>query len=143
MRSGECVKTMIFSCKHRFIAEETAADNGLTDSPTWIIDPIDGTNNYVHGIPFIGISIGFVLRKIIVIGIVYNPLLNELYRGRKGNGAFLNDKRISCSNAETVCGGEYFILLSQLTILFLCSWTMPYMRTKCPLPESSECETKI
>lgn len=120
MRSGEYAKQLIFTCKLRFIAEETAAENGLTDSPTWIIDPIDGTNNYVHGIPFIGISIGFVLRKTIAIGIVYNPLMSELYRGRKGNGAFLNDKLISCSHAETVCVGG-IVRSTDFYINFVCS----------------------
>lgn len=143
MRSGEYTNQLIFSCKRRFIAEETAAENGLTDSPTWIIDPIDGTNNYVHGIPFIGISIGFVLRKIIAIGIVYNPLMNELYRGRKGNGAFLNDKPISCSQTETVCLDPVSFAYGFHNIIFVCSWTMPFMRTKCLLPESKAYETRI
>lgn len=74
----------------------------LTDDPTWVIDPIDGTTNYVHGIPLIAISIAFVLKKQLVIGIIYNPVLGEYFRCRLGQGAYLNDERIFCSKCETV-----------------------------------------
>lgn len=88
---------------HRFIAEESESLNeALTDAPTWIIDPIDGTNNFVRRIPFVAISVGFVWRKEICIGIVYNPILNEFYSARVGNGAHLNDKPIECSRVESV-----------------------------------------
>lgn len=87
---------------HRFVAEETAAENELTDAPTWIIDPIDGTSNFVHGIPIVGISVALVLRKEIVIGVVYNPVTDEMYRSRLGAGAFLNDVPIRCSAVQTL-----------------------------------------
>lgn len=74
----------------------------LSDAPTWIIDPIDGTNNFVHGIPFTAISVAFVLRKEIQIGIVYNPIMNEMYTARLGHGAYLNGKKIAVSGAKTV-----------------------------------------
>lgn len=86
----------------RFIAEETKADEVLTDAPTWIIDPIDGTNNFVHGIPFTAISVAFVIKKELQIGIVHNPIMNEMYTARLGQGAFLNGKKIAVSSAKTV-----------------------------------------
>lgn len=94
-----------FSCnfllKFRFIAEESdTAKNVITDDPTWIIDPIDGTNNYVQRIPFVAISVAFVCNKEICFGITFNPILNEFYEARVGNGAFLNGKPIRCSNIE-------------------------------------------
>lgn len=85
----------------RFIAEESdTAKNVVTDDPTWIIDPIDGTNNYVQRIPFVAISVAFVCKKEICFGITYNPILNEFYEARLGHGAFLNGKPIRCSNID-------------------------------------------
>lgn len=84
------------------MAEESTAEDELTDSPTWIIDPIDGTVNYVHGNPNVAISVALAVRKEIVIGIIYNPILEEMYRSRKGNGSYLNDRPIKCSRVETV-----------------------------------------
>lgn len=84
------------------MAEESTAEDELTDSPTWIIDPIDGTVNYVHGNPNVAISVALAVRKEIVIGIIYNPIFEEMYRSRKGNGSYLNDRPIKCSRVETV-----------------------------------------
>ncbi|KAI8078819.1 uncharacterized protein BX664DRAFT_303647 [Halteromyces radiatus] len=78
---------------HRFIGEETMAagtETIFTSEPTWIVDPIDGTTNFVHGYPFVAVSIGLTIDKIPVLGVVYNPLLDELYSAAKGLGAFLN-----------------------------------------------------
>ena len=79
---------------HKFIGEESCSDNDnkitLTDDPTWIVDPIDGTSNFVHGFPFCCISIGLVISKVPSVGVVFNPIMNELYTAYKGGGAFLN-----------------------------------------------------
>ncbi|KAI9253799.1 inositol monophosphatase 2 [Phascolomyces articulosus] len=78
---------------HRFIGEETMAegvDAVFTDEPTWIVDPIDGTTNFVHGHPFVAVSIGLTIGKEPVVGVVYCPLMNELFSAAKGHGAFLN-----------------------------------------------------
>lgn len=93
--------------EHRFVAEETAAQNQLSDAPTWIIDPIDGTVNFVHGIPLVAISIALLVRQEIAIGVVYNPITGELYRCRKGAGAFLNDAPIRCSEVSDLDGAIY------------------------------------
>ncbi|XP_022212880.2 inositol monophosphatase ttx-7 [Drosophila obscura] len=71
----------------------------LTDAPTWIIDPIDGTNNFVRRIPHCCISVGLAINKELVVGIIYNPATNELYSAWKGQGAFLNDHPISVASS--------------------------------------------
>ncbi|KAK9297298.1 hypothetical protein QLX08_009011 [Tetragonisca angustula] len=90
---------------HDFIGEETVADTKetpvLTDKPTWIIDPIDGTINYINGNPNTCISVALAICKELVIGIIYNPIVSELYTAIKGQGAFLNDKPI-----KTTCNTE-------------------------------------
>ena len=60
------------------------------DSPTWIVDPIDGTMNFVHRYPHTCIVIGFSVNKEVQFGVVYNPVLDHLYTGRRGYGAQLN-----------------------------------------------------
>ena len=79
----------------RFIGEETSSKAGLTADPTWIIDPIDGTMNFVHTFPFVCVSIGLTVNKVPVLGIIYSPFLDKLYTGRKGFGAYCNGKPIS------------------------------------------------
>ncbi|KAG6744522.1 hypothetical protein POTOM_051158 [Populus tomentosa] len=66
---------------HKFIGEETTAACGiteLTDEPTWIVDPLDGTTNFVHGFPFVCISIGLTIGKVPTVGVVYNPIMEEV-----------------------------------------------------------------
>ncbi|KAJ8727865.1 hypothetical protein PYW08_016250 [Mythimna loreyi] len=86
---------------HKFIGEESVAGGAkceLTDAPTWIIDPVDGTLNFVHGFPHSCISVGLAINKECVAGIIYNPILKQLFTAKKGKGAFLNDKRIHVSD---------------------------------------------
>jgi len=88
---------------HRFIGEETTASGQkieLTDAPTWIIDPIDGTMNFVHGLPFTCISIALLVNKTTEIGIVYNPITEQLFTARKDQGAFLNGVPIHVSSEK-------------------------------------------
>ncbi|KAG0348953.1 hypothetical protein BG004_003436 [Podila humilis] len=78
---------------HCFIGEETVAageECGLTNAPTWIVDPIDGTTNFVHGFPFVAISIGLAINQSPVVGVIYNPMMNQLFTAAKGKGAFLS-----------------------------------------------------
>ena len=82
-----------------FVGEETVAASGskktgLTDAPTWVIDPVDGTTNFVHGFPFVCISVALVIKKIPVLGIIYNPILNNFYWGIKGKGSFVDGKKL-------------------------------------------------
>lgn len=91
----------------RFIGEESLAGvkqlPELTNAPTWIIDPIDGTTNYIHRIPHCGISVALAVDRELVVGIIYNPAANEMFTTQKGHGAFLNGKPIQVSGATTVC----------------------------------------
>ncbi|GJN88918.1 hypothetical protein Rhopal_001889-T1 [Rhodotorula paludigena] len=78
----------------KFIGEESFAGGervDLTDEPTFIVDPIDGTTNFVHAIDFVCCSIGFTYKQEPVIGVIYNPFLNKLYSARAGQGAYLNE----------------------------------------------------
>ncbi|KAI5447071.1 vacuolar transporter chaperone [Lathyrus oleraceus] len=86
---------------HKFIGEETTAAFGtteLTDDPTWIVDPLDGTTNFVHGFPFVCVSIGLTIGKVPTVGVVYNPIINELFTAVHGKGAFLNGNPIKVSS---------------------------------------------
>lgn len=90
---------------HKFIGEEDTAKNNnvskeLTDAPTWIIDPIDGTSNFIKQIPHVCVSIGLSINKQIVLGIVNNPAQKKLYTTKLGQGAFCNGKPIHVSNCE-------------------------------------------
>ena len=81
------------------VGEETVSSSeskkvNLTDDPTWVIDPVDGTTNFVHGFPFVCICVGLVVKKEPVLGIVYNPVLNEMYTAIKGKGAFMNNRKL-------------------------------------------------
>ncbi|XP_058118905.1 uncharacterized protein LOC131288888 [Anopheles ziemanni] len=89
---------------HKFCAEESSAASGekltLGSEPTWIIDPIDGTVNFVRGIQFTCISIALAVDGQLVIGIISNPSNNELYTAIKGQGAFLNGAPIKARTTE-------------------------------------------
>jgi myo-inositol-1(or 4)-monophosphatase len=81
---------------HSIISEETGEQ--MQDSPyQWIIDPIDGTVNFAHGIPICCVSIGLLYQEEMILGAVYNPMMNELFFAEKGKGATLNGSRISVS----------------------------------------------
>ena len=72
-----------------FIGEETyEPGKSVTDSPTFIVDPIDGTSNFVHGFPAVCISLGFVINKKPTVSVVYNPFRDELYTAIRGYGAY-------------------------------------------------------
>ncbi|NXL78939.1 IMPA1 monophosphatase, partial [Leptocoma aspasia] len=88
-----------------FIGEESVAAGAgsiLTDDPTWIIDPIDGTTNFVHRFPFVAVSIGFVVNKKIEFGIVYSCVEDKMYTARKGKGAFCNGQKLQVSGQEDI-----------------------------------------
>jgi myo-inositol-1(or 4)-monophosphatase len=89
---------------HIIIAEEAAAGRTLSrppaDAATWYIDPLDGTVNFAHSVPHFAISVGFALGTQLQIGIVYDPMRDELFVGRRGGGAWLNDEPIRVSTVE-------------------------------------------
>jgi len=76
---------------YSFLGEETYEPGmRLTDAPTFICDPIDGTTNFVHSYPYVAISLAFTINREPVVGVVYNPFLNDLYTAVKDLGAYLN-----------------------------------------------------
>jgi myo-inositol-1(or 4)-monophosphatase len=77
-----------------FLGEEGGNREGGDKSHTWIVDPLDGTTNFLHGIPQFAISIGLSREGTIIAGVIYNPANDELYIAERGKGAFLNDQRL-------------------------------------------------
>src|SRR6187549_3627190 len=77
-----------------FVGEEGGVRVGDDKTHTWIVDPLDGTTNFLHGIPQFAISIGLQRSGTIVAGVIYNPITDELYVAERGMGAYLNDKRL-------------------------------------------------
>lgn len=85
---------------HAFLAEESGRSGIETSSVLWLIDPLDGTVNFANNIPIFCVSIAALVQKTAVCGVIYHPLLNELFIAEKGQGAFLNGRPIRVSNAE-------------------------------------------
>jgi myo-inositol-1(or 4)-monophosphatase len=77
-----------------FIGEEGGHREGSDATQTWIVDPLDGTTNFLHGIPQFAVSIALERESTIVAGVVYNPATDELFTAERGKGAFLNDQRL-------------------------------------------------
>jgi myo-inositol-1(or 4)-monophosphatase len=77
-----------------FIGEEGGTRIGDDKTHTWIVDPLDGTTNFLHGIPQFAISIALAREGVIIAGLIYNPANDELYIAERGKGAFLNDTRL-------------------------------------------------
>ena len=77
-----------------FQAEERGVVEGTDKTHTWIIDPLDGTTNFLHGLPHFAINIALERDGAVVAGVTFNPATNELFWAEKGRGAFLNDKRL-------------------------------------------------
>ena len=79
---------------YAFLMEERGVVAGDDDQHRWLVDPLDGTTNFLHGIPIFSISIALERQGQIVAGVVYNPAMDELYTAERGGGAFLNDRRL-------------------------------------------------
>ncbi|EDO17704.1 hypothetical protein Kpol_1033p7 [Vanderwaltozyma polyspora DSM 70294] len=88
----------------KFIGEESYVKGvtKITNEPTFIVDPIDGTTNFIHGFPYSCISLGLSENQKPVVGVVFNPHLNQLFHGSKGNGAFLNGTPIEVAKRPLV-----------------------------------------
>ena len=82
---------------YSILSEEIGEINN-DDSFRWIIDPIDGTSNFLHGIPHFAISIGLEHNKEIICGIIYDPIKDEMFTAEKGNGSYLNNQRMRVSS---------------------------------------------
>jgi myo-inositol-1(or 4)-monophosphatase len=77
-----------------FLLEEGGEIEGTDKSHTWIIDPLDGTTNFLHGLPLFAISIGLVREGQIVAGLVYNPISDDMFIAEKGQGSYANNRRL-------------------------------------------------
>ena len=87
---------------YAFLMEERGEVEGADKTHRWIVDPLDGTTNFLHGIPIFNISIGLERDGQMVAGVVYNPAMNELYTAEKGKGAFLNDRRLRVAGRKSL-----------------------------------------
>ncbi|OYX34136.1 MAG: inositol monophosphatase [Caulobacterales bacterium 32-69-10] len=85
-----------------FLAEERGVVEGTDKTHTWIIDPLDGTTNFLHGIPHFAITVALEREGAVVAGVTYNPVTNELFWAEKGKGCFLNDKRLRVAGRKTL-----------------------------------------
>jgi myo-inositol-1(or 4)-monophosphatase len=117
---------------HAILAEESGARQGQAGESeyTWIIDPLDGTTNFIHGFPQYAVSIGLRHKGILTQGVIYDPTKNELFTATRGRGAYLNERRIRVSKrtqlAEALIGtgfpfrdfeglDEYLAMFRELT----------------------------
>ena len=88
--------------KYYLISEESGKIENENKGGCWIIDPIDGTTNFLNGIPHFAISIALKIKNEIVSGVVYDPIKDEMFYAEKNNGAYLNNKRIRVSKKNNV-----------------------------------------
>lgn len=95
---------------YSLLLEEAGTIAGADPSHRWIVDPIDGTTNFIHGIPHFAVSIALERDGELVAGIIYNPITDELFAAERGRGAFMNDRRLrvsprrELSQAVVCCG---------------------------------------
>ena len=85
---------------HQVLAEEQGGVSLQTTEPLWVVDPVDGTNNYAHHFPHIGISLALLVAGQLELGVIYDPLRDELFSARRGQGATLNRESIQVSSVE-------------------------------------------
>lgn len=101
MLSEEFLRTSLGRIEHHagFLGEESSGDKP-PDPPFWIVDPLDGTNNYSHGYPAFSVSIAYWNGMDISLGCVYDPLRDECFHATSGSGAWMNDRRIRCTKRK-------------------------------------------
>src|SRR5437588_9790772 len=111
-RAEEILYTDLIKARpgYGFIGEEGGSREGTDKSHVWIVDPLDGTTNFLHGMPHFAVSIALKRDDTIVAGVVYNPANDDLFLAERGKGAFLNDQRLrvagrkKLSEAVIACG---------------------------------------
>ena len=87
---------------YSIISEEDGSEKNKDKNNTWIIDPIDGTTNFLHGVPHFAISIALKSNEEIVSGLIFDPIKNEMFFAEKENGAFFNNHRIKVSKKKEI-----------------------------------------
>jgi myo-inositol-1(or 4)-monophosphatase len=98
-RSERIVREELLKARptYGFLGEESEEIKGTDGAHRWIVDPLDGTTNFLHGIPMFAVSIALERNGEIVAGVIYNPATDDLYTSEKGGGAFVNDRRLRVS----------------------------------------------
>src|SRR5947199_668592 len=101
-RAEEVLRTELAKARpgYGFLGEEGGRQEGADKTHCWIVDPLDGTTNFLHGIPHFAISIALEREGTIVAGIVYNPINEELFVAERGKGAFVNDQRLRVASRK-------------------------------------------
>ena len=85
------------------LAEESSSDyENIPAGPVWIVDPLDGTTNFAHGFPYFCVSIAYSVDKVSQVGVIYCPILDELFCAWQGGGAWLNGRRINVSGRDSL-----------------------------------------
>ncbi len=115
-KAEEILRTELAKARpdYGFLGEESGAHSGADKSHRWIVDPLDGTTNFLHGIPHFAVSIALERDGAIVAGLVYNPANEDLFVAERGKGAFLNDRRIRVAararlaEAVVACGLPHY-----------------------------------
>jgi len=92
---------------YSFLMEESGSTRGTDRDHVWIVDPLDGTTNFLHGIPHFAISVALEHKGELLAGMIYNPAVDELYWAEKGKGVYLNDRRLRVSGRRDL--GESLI----------------------------------
>lgn len=87
---------------HHILGEEAGGSDWRTQSPIWIIDPLDGTNNYAHGLPHFSVSIGLFVDGEPAVGVVYDPLREDTFTAWRGGGAWHNGQRVTVNRVDTL-----------------------------------------
>ena len=102
----ECQSRILELLRNNFpddeVISEEKANAYEAGKNRWIVDPLDGTTNYAHGYPFFCTSIAYEVGGEIIVGVVYNPIMDELFFARKGDGSFLNGERLEVSTIEEI-----------------------------------------
>jgi myo-inositol-1(or 4)-monophosphatase len=95
-RAEDILRTELLKARpgYGFLGEEGGTHHGTDKTHTWIVDPLDGTTNFLHGIPHFAISIALAREGTPIAGVIYNPANDEFFSAEKGKGAFFNDHRI-------------------------------------------------
>ena len=104
IRAEKIIKEELLKARpyYGWLGEESDEEAGKDPTRRWIVDPLDGTTNFLHGVPHWAISIALEHKEEIVIGLVYDPIKDECFVAEKGNGAWLNDKRLRVSGRENM-----------------------------------------
>src|ERR687897_2111169 len=119
------------------VMEESGTVEGADRSHTWYVDPLDGTTNFLHGLPQFCLSVGLEREGQVVAGVIYDPAKDEMFIAEKGKGAFLNNRRIRVAarremvDALVICGlphvgrGNHPQFIKELSAVMPAGWGLP------------------